>query len=313
MKIIRYLHHNDIDRQRWDACISAASNSLLYGYSWYLDVVTQQRWHALVYGDYEAVMPLPFARKWGLLTGFQPYFTQQLGVFSAVPLTPTFIELFVASIPKDFRLFTTHFNYANIKNSSIYAGKDFQLMPNYELHLADAYENIRRHYAKHTIRQLRKAAAADLIIGKNEDAQLPVRLFYAAKNTDLRLPASYYQLAQQIINTCIQHQKGEIWQACNTKKEVVAAAFFARDSKRIYNLLPAVSPEGKQIGAMFAIIDAVIRHYAQQADYLDFEGSAVAGVARFYESFGAKNCPYAVYRRNHLPYVLKKIYHFAKK
>ena len=59
---IRYLAHNDINRDQWDNCIRQAENGLIYGYSWYLDT-TAGNWDGLVSGDYEAVMPLPLKKK----------------------------------------------------------------------------------------------------------------------------------------------------------------------------------------------------------------------------------------------------------
>ena len=79
--MIRYLRHNEIDREKWDACIAASENGLVYAYSWYLDVVHPE-WEALVMDDYAAVMPLTGGRKFGVEYLFQPFFVQQLGAFS---------------------------------------------------------------------------------------------------------------------------------------------------------------------------------------------------------------------------------------
>ena len=59
---IKYLSHNNIDLKKWDICIQNAYNSLIYAESWYLDIVSPN-WEALVYNDYEYVMPLPLKRK----------------------------------------------------------------------------------------------------------------------------------------------------------------------------------------------------------------------------------------------------------
>lgn len=79
--MITYLTHNQIDKQRWDDCIKQSPNGNVYALSWYLDIV-HPRWEALVEDDYVSVMPLTGNRKCGISYPFQPFFVQQLGVFS---------------------------------------------------------------------------------------------------------------------------------------------------------------------------------------------------------------------------------------
>lgn len=64
---IRYLSREEIDATKWDRCIDLAPNGLLYACSTYLDCMSSNRWDALVSGDYEIVMPLPYKKIWHLL------------------------------------------------------------------------------------------------------------------------------------------------------------------------------------------------------------------------------------------------------
>ncbi len=79
--MIRHLPHSSIDKQKWDACISDSRNRIPYALSWWLDAVCPG-WDALVQDDYLAVMPLTHGHKFGIDYLYQPYFTQQLGIFS---------------------------------------------------------------------------------------------------------------------------------------------------------------------------------------------------------------------------------------
>ena len=36
---IRYMAGGEIDREKWDACVSSAPNGLIYGHSFYLDAL----------------------------------------------------------------------------------------------------------------------------------------------------------------------------------------------------------------------------------------------------------------------------------
>ena len=77
---IKYLLYQQVDKQKWDACIGSANNGLIYGYSTYLDAMANN-WDALVSGDYELVMPLPWRKKYGVYYLYQPFLTACLGVF----------------------------------------------------------------------------------------------------------------------------------------------------------------------------------------------------------------------------------------
>ena len=83
---IKYVAQQQVDKNKWDACIERSSNGLIYGYSFYLDSMAKH-WDALVLNDYEAVMPLTWNRKWGIKYLYQPPLTPQLGIFSATTIS----------------------------------------------------------------------------------------------------------------------------------------------------------------------------------------------------------------------------------
>ena len=53
----KYIAHQDIDFERWDRCVSSVEFPQPYGFSWYLNWLSDS-WDALVYGDYDVVMPV---------------------------------------------------------------------------------------------------------------------------------------------------------------------------------------------------------------------------------------------------------------
>jgi hypothetical protein len=52
---------------------------------------------------------------------------------------------------------------------------------------------------------------------------------------------------------------------------------------------------------MYAIFDAFIKKYAGHDLVLDFEGSEIEGIARFYRGLGAKPVYYYSVKQNRLP------------
>src|SRR5436190_22577275 len=94
---IQYLVNTGIEKTKWDRCMDNAVNGLVYGYSFYLDAMADN-WDALVMGDYEAVMPLTWKKKYGIHYLCQPFLTPQLGIFSST-INAVMLENFLRSIP----------------------------------------------------------------------------------------------------------------------------------------------------------------------------------------------------------------------
>ena len=78
---IKYILREHIDEDKYNECITISKQSLIYGYSWYLDIVCDQ-WDALILDDYVAVMPIPWRKKYGITYVYPPLWLLQLGIFS---------------------------------------------------------------------------------------------------------------------------------------------------------------------------------------------------------------------------------------
>jgi hypothetical protein len=53
------------------------------------------------------------------------------------------------------------------------------------------------------------------------------------------------------------------------------------------------------------LIDLFIQSNSGKPAFIDFEGSSIDSIARFYQSFGAENLPYYNIKKNMLPWWLK--------
>ena len=106
---IRLVQNKDLDKTAWDNCIGQAVNGNIYAFSWYLDIVCDE-WDALVSDNYETVFPLTFRKKFGIWYLYQPFFTQQLGIFSIRHITPQIVEEFLAAIPAKYKFAEINLN-----------------------------------------------------------------------------------------------------------------------------------------------------------------------------------------------------------
>lgn len=296
---IQYIAHRNIDVEKWNSCVKNASNSRVYALSWHLDR-TAETWDALVLGNYQFVMPLPVKKKWGISYLYQPLFCQQLGIFPN-PTEET-ARLFYLELTTRFRYFNIQIN---AQNPLVQIPNTIEFLPrkNYILPLDRSYEAIFNDYSTNTKRNLTKAQKNRLSfisgIGTEEfmlfkTANLPVKLTKTDLEKLKRLTA-FGQLQGH----------GRFYGVYGPKNELLSAVYFCRFKNRLTYMNAVSSEEGKILGAMPFLVDQVIRENAGKNLVLDFEGSMIPGVARFYEGFGASPETYFQLKYNRLPLLLK--------
>ena len=294
--MIKYLINNQIDKTKWDATIAECGN--IYAYSWYLDVV-HPNWEALVEDDYQSVMPLTGGKKFGVNYLFQPYFVQQLGVFSKAPLTPEKTEEFLNAIPKKYRFAEIRLNESNTFNEGF---QGIEYHRNVLLDLNQNYEAIRANYHQNTKRNLTKAEANNLQIIDTVIPYHVVALFTDNRGAYLDKwgNAEYARLTH--LAQVAQHRKSAFFLGVTEKGvgELLCAAIFMKTANRITFLFSGLKQAGKDKQAMTFLLDHVIQKYANQPITFDFEGSDDENLARFYLGFGGNEVKYPSYSFNHL-------------
>lgn len=297
--MIRFLKHDTIDRVKWDNCIDNAINGNLNSHSWFLDIVNPG-WCALIENDYENVFPLSVRSRAGFAYIMQPYFTQQLGLFSKTKLTPEKVTEFLNSIPSGFRYIDFNLNSSN----RIEGDERLNDMSNFELDLSPEYAEISSHYQINLQRNLKKARLNKFTLTKLVKPEDMISLFRENKGQDLlHLKSEQYQLIQQIANQSLKTGAGKIWGVHDEFNQLIAAALWVHSHQKAIFLFSALSQSGKKLNAMPWLIDSFISEHARNALVLDFEGSNDPGLARFYRSFGAKEVFYQRYRLNTLPFL----------
>jgi len=300
--MIRYLPNDHIDKMKWDDSISRSFNGNFYAYSWYLDLVCPE-WCALAEEDYSRVMPLPAWEKAKVRYLFQPYFTQQLGVFSQPELHAGILLEFLNAIPDTYRLIDFNLNTHNYIRE---AGIQLTEQANYELDLIHAYESINKGYSDNLKRNLQKAQKSSISLVKGMKPEVIVDLFRKNRGKTLsHLGDAQYALLTRLAYALIHKGMGEVWGCIDGMNQVTAGVIWVHNHKKITFLFSATTTEGRSQGAMAWLIDTMIREQAGSSQTLDFEGSNDPNLARFYAGFGSTLVNYYRYRKNRLPWPLK--------
>ena len=259
-----------------------------------------ENWDALVLNDYEAVFPIPFKKKFGITYAVQPLFCQQLGLFSSSLKTLREVSKFTDAIPKHLKFAQLHFNYLNILPL-------LETKINYTLDLIVDYAILRNQYSGGCSRNIKKSKKVNLGLIVGLAANDYVNLYKATTNKKDPLTNEQYAIFQQLLNTCISKSLCEIVAIYSPVNHLCSASVFLHDSKRIYYLSGASDEMGKTYGANFQAVDFIIQKYSGRELILDFEGSQIPGIARFFEGFGAKSSVYPIWKRNELIWPLNKI------
>lgn len=307
--MIKYLKHHQINKALWDDCIDRSVNSLIYAYSWYLDIACPE-WDALIEDNYSSIFPLTKAGKYGIKYLFQPFFAQQLGLFSVNPLSDKLLSDFLQNIPSEFHFIEIA---VNSENKSVPSGFDVVKNINCELNLNSSYETIYSHYSTNAKRNLAKAKKSDLTINNKADINDIITLFRQNRGKEItKLSDRHYLILLRLIETCIQKGKATISSIYSSRNKLTAAAVFLKTKKRNIFLFSGSDIDSKENGAMFLLIDNFIKQNSAQDSILDFEGSNNPNLAKFYNGFGAIENSYYLIKKNSLPLFIKFAVNFIK-
>ncbi len=293
MKNIRYLERKDIDESKWDACISKAPNQNIYGFAAYLDTMAVN-WDALIIGNYDAVLPLPWKKKFGICYLYTPRFTSPLAVYGQIPAS---IELthILNQIPRKFRLWDL-----NLTND-LSAFSAYVKRKNHLLHLLPSYDTLRKNYRASYRNLLNQAEEAGQQVSKEIYIETIIKLT-AEKNIIEGTSADDYSRFHSLYKHLAKKGEAVCYGNFSPEKNLLAAAVFFIVQNRIYYMLAWNNEEGRQKGSSHQLIDAIIKENAGKDIWLDFEGSDIPGIAFFFEGFGAQPEYYYYLRENRLPW-----------
>lgn len=295
----RYIKHAEIDSEKWNRCIDNAQNCRIYAYDWHLDR-TAIIWDALVWGDYKYVMPLPVRNKLGIKYLYQPLYSQQLGIFPTPP--PNVSEAFYNYIFAHFKYSDCQTNSENIPPKEK-GGIEFLERNNFLLPLNCNYTELASSFSKNTKRNISKANKQGLVLV--EGIGLESYLKFKAKNLKAKIKGKDIASLKSLIAYGQRKGFGKIYGVYNTENQLCAAVYFCRWKDRITYFNAASSKDGKKAGAMYFLVNKFIEQNAGKNLTLDFEGSMIPGVARFYSGFGAKAECYFQLKLNRLPLLFK--------
>ncbi len=298
---IKYIHHSEIDKRKWDSCIRQSECRLIYASTTYLDAMSPG-WDALMMGDYQIVMPLTQKQKWGIRYLVQPAFVQQLGIFSAKVITSELAEAFLQAAARHFR-----FAEITMHNETI-SGQNFIVAQrnNYSLSLSQNHESLTDKYGSIAKKNLKRAANAGLTYESSND-YLPILSLYEERygKRQPSIKRRDYTHFSQLCSTLLQRNELVVRKVLDAQGKAIAGVVLPVYGNRLYNLVSVITEKGKLHQANYFLYDKLIEEFCGSNFILDFEGSDLPGVASFYEQFAPQSTAYTFVKWNDLPAPMK--------
>ena len=297
---IKSVLRDQIDHEKWDACVASTQSPQPYGFSWYLDRVSPD-WKGLIYGDYEAILPIFPAKKWSFSYTSRPYGTQSTGPYSKIPLDHELLRAFIQSAMQEVR-YAEFFIAPGVK-----APEDLPVVhySNFILDLSVGYEELKENYSKQIKRNLNKARKANI----SQDSWVSVEEASLLWQRDV-MPKTQVSLGQwkgleKLLEFCHYQKRARILAVRDEFNQLVAAQIWVVWQGRSTLLLNASDDWGKDQGIPTWLIDTHIQEHAGKDHIIDFEGSSIPGLARFYSGFGSRDQPFSLHISNRLPLPIK--------
>jgi hypothetical protein len=278
-----YLHRKDIDTELWDRRIAASIERKIYAYSWWLDAVTDYEWSAIVdSNEYNVVMPIPLKKRaWIIKIVFRPFLSQQLGIFSNVPVDLAIEKSFFQVLKS-----RCHILKWTIHKGHILDGKSISTLTNHILKLSSPSD-----YNRLTKRNIKVANDFGYQYFVSQDCSDFIE--FIIENMPYKLNSNEVRQCENLIKAAGDRQLLDFWISNEGQSNASCKGLCIRDIDKVYFVLVASNGIGKEHYHAFALIDDMISHYRKLGiKTFDFTGSNIESIARRNLGFGAEKEEY---------------------
>lgn len=297
---INYIKHDEIDLKKWDLVIFTAGNSRVYAVSAFLNYMCDKKWDALIVGDYEYVMPLPFRKKFGINYLYVPAFIQQLGIFSSHCIDEKMVTAFLKAIPQKFLYCDLVLNSNNPSVAYSAVSKKNYLLP-----LHDPYDILVKNYSRSAKRNIKKALQEGVSIEERISPEVTIQLHRQRFKDNIGATNDDYRKLRELLLLLTKEERC-ISFAAKKNNTTIATSTYIIFKDRLIFLVNGNTRKSLETGATHLLKDYVVHKFSNSALTLDFEGSDFPTFARFYEQFGAKQIElYQHLIINRLPWPVK--------
>lgn len=272
--MIRRLKYHEIDFKKYEKCLESSEQRNWYAKKDVLDELSGN-WEVFVYGDYEAIMPIPIKKKLGFTFVIMPLFCQQLGIFS-LKNDQKINEFFFKAVKKNYRIFYYAFNDYN----SFYTA--LEQRKNYIIPVSD-YEILKRKKyfkgRKSTTKCAQHLLYREVELNANHISFIENNFKGISKEGDKDKFRKYINF--------LYHNNSLKLCAAYLDEKLINIAVLINETSQL-SLLALINDEAykNENGPSF-LIDKILQNYIHEKSF-NFMGSNIRGIEVFFKSFGAE-------------------------
>ncbi len=294
------LSRSEIEEERWNQCVLDSEHFRHYGLTYYLDAACEE-WFGLIGSDYSWVWPLPTNRAM-FKRIFQPLLAQQLGPFGRWKQEID-IEAVVSVLSKEYWSVNMKFN-ESVQGINI----DRKSHRNIELSLQAPYEELRKRFNRNVVSNLKKAERNALIIEEHAgfDPWLVDRFKSERGKSISELNSRFYEHVEGVYKSFSERGEAVTFESLHDGNKV-AGVMILKCNHRLLLFFSHSTQIGRNLGAMHALLNHVIKTHAERFEILDFEGSNDEKLAFFYSSFGGEEKVYLQVQNSKIPWPFSKL------
>ena len=279
---ITEVSRSDVDNQKWNSIVDQYSNGRPYTYTWYLDALTQGKWKAVIIGNYDAIMPLPYHRKYVYQSRvYQPFLTQWFGPLGSTDDKKMYRDL-VKYVSKQYP--NSHIMFPQMEGISDLV-KSAELRSSQTVDISQDISSIRANYGKNRRREIRQNSP-DVEIDFHTDIDRFLADYQLSTYPVVKPILKQWKMFRRLLEVCHQQNILQIISVKNEQGLLTTSANLVT-STRVISLIGATSELGRTLSGNAVRMDAMINQYCGKKAVFDFFGSSMPGVKKFNLQFGA--------------------------
>jgi len=298
----------ELNAEAWDNFIYISPQGANYALSWYLDVVWAD-WQAIQVfykNELHAVMPIRVSQKYGVKYCFTPMLSQYGGVFlkklegkteKVLALKKRLVTAIVEAIPKGLKKF--ELNFAPEFDYPLpfhWAGYELRTRYTYWLENSSDKELLFKNCNERTRTYIKKAKKSSLSANEVTDAEAIIRLSQERDAYPLD-----YALLRRLWEAMKKNGVGRAIEVRDESGRLHAGLIYQFSGRKFQHLFSAIAPEVRSQGGMSLAIWHSIENAGENIDLIDFEGSMMEPVEKFFRGFGPHPISYLQVRKNSFP------------
>jgi len=303
----------DINEAKWDELVEESKQGHIYHLYQYIDRLCSGNWQAIILenqDNYIAAFPFFVKKKMGIAYFIHPPFCQYWGVMIRLDKagnqkyydeSKKLIKSVLEAIPQNIRYMLAYFS-PSLDYPLPLVWADWSLSPHYtyQVKLDRSQDEILASFASHTRREIKKADKNGIKIIKEKGADTAMTIFRSEKPHLVNRKNDQYLLNLNKVVHTLGEDRAFSLNAVQGEETVATIVYFKYKKMLIY-FFGTVKATHKNSGAMSAIIWESIKMHHEECSILDFDGSMIEDIERYFRGFDTEPVMYLKAERSFLP------------